>query len=147
MFVGGFGYTCYSAQMLYLSDWLLYSSAVANGVGASLLWTGQGNFLSINTSPGRSARDSGIFWSLYQLSGVLGNIAVYFLFQGKVMPKHPNPIILFPTVGVTIIEDDVRIKTAATFTALCLLGQVITLMFRPTPWFQPSTHNLTNPLK
>ena len=95
MFVGGFGYTCYSAQMLYLSDWLLYSSAVANGVGASLLWTGQGNFLSINTSPGRSARDSGIFWSLYQLSGVVGNIAVYFLFQGNAKAPKPNYFISY----------------------------------------------------
>ena len=71
MLFGGFGYTLYSAQMLYLSDWwgcslsisnlvslqmwtnvilrswrhsptrLLYGSAILNGMGAALLWTSQ----------------------------------------------------------------------------------------------------------
>ena len=54
MFVGGFGYTLYSAQMLYLSNWwalsisineeiirFLYGSAVLNGLGAAMLWTSQ----------------------------------------------------------------------------------------------------------
>ena len=59
MFLGGLGYTAYAAQLLYLSDILLYACAVFNGVGASLLWTGQGTFLSINSSPESAARDSG----------------------------------------------------------------------------------------
>ena len=59
MFLGGLGYTAYAAQMLYLSDTLLYTCALFNGVGASLLWTGQGTFLSINSSPNSAARDSG----------------------------------------------------------------------------------------
>ena len=42
MLLGGLGYTAYAAQMLYLSDYLLYSCALLNGLGASLLWTGQG---------------------------------------------------------------------------------------------------------
>ena len=82
MLVGGLGYTAYAAQMLHLSTWLLYTCAVLNGVGASLLWTGQGTFLSINSSSECAGRDAGIFWTLYQLSGVVGNIAVFFLFQG-----------------------------------------------------------------
>ena len=42
MLLGGLGYTAYAAQMLYLSDYLLYTCALLNGLGASLLWTGQG---------------------------------------------------------------------------------------------------------
>ena len=129
MVIGSLGYTAYSAQLLYLSDLTLYTAAVLNGVGASLLWTGQGNFLSINSSQSTAARDAGIFWSLYQLSGVLGNIAVYFLF-----------------LGVTFIRTDIRIKTAATFTCLCLTGLVIALGFRPTPWHRANTTGRTNPL-
>ena len=64
---------------------LLYTCAVLNGVGASLLWTGQGTFLSINSSSVSAGRDAGIFWTLYQLSGVVGNIAVFFLFQGRLL--------------------------------------------------------------
>ena len=120
MLLGGLGYTAYAAQMLYLSDYLLYTCALLNGLGASLLWTGQGygtqrfksaphftlllnslilnlksfvffsrhealcdqgKFISINTSASSSGRDAGVFWSLYQCSGVLGNLAVFLLFQ------------------------------------------------------------------
>ena len=81
MLIGGLGYTAYAAQMLYLSEGLLYTCALLNGIGAALLWTGQGKFLSINTSDSSSGRDSALFWSLYQTSGVLGNIAVLYLFK------------------------------------------------------------------
>ena len=43
MLLGGLGYTAYAAQMLYLSNYLLYTCALLNGLGASLLWTGQEN--------------------------------------------------------------------------------------------------------
>ena len=130
MVAGCLGYTAYSAQLLYLSDFTLYTAAVLNGLGASLLWTGQGNFLSINSSQQTAARDAGIFWSLYQLSGVLGNLAVYFLF-----------------LGVSVIKTDVRIKTAATFTCLCLTGLLVALLgFRPTPWHRRKTEARSNPL-
>ena len=67
MFLGTLGYTVYAAQMLYLSDILLYTCALVNGVGASLLWTGQGTFLSINSSPTSAARDSGESEKICQL--------------------------------------------------------------------------------
>ena len=115
--VGSLGYIAYTAQLLYLTDFSLYTAAVLNGLGAAVFHTGQGTFLSINSSQETSARDAGIFWSLYQLSGVLGNIAVYFLF-----------------LGVSIISTEVRIKAAATFTLLCVAGLLVALAFRPTPW-------------
>jgi len=130
MFLGGLGYTVYAAQLLYLSDILLYACAVFNGVGASLLWTGQGTFLSINSSPDSAARDSGIFWTLYQLSGVVGNLAVYILFK-----------------GVTIIETDVRLQTAGILTGICILGVLITLAYQPTPWHHSDKKSLSNPVR
>ena len=64
--IGGLGYTAYSAQMLWLSDALLYTCAILNGLGASIFWTSQGKFLSVNTSSSTTARDLGVFWSIYQ---------------------------------------------------------------------------------
>ena len=125
--VGCVGYICYTAQLLYLTDLTLYTAAVLNGLGASLFHTGQGTFLSINSSQETTARDAGIFWSLYQLSGVLGNIAVYFLF-----------------LGVSIISTEVRIKAAATFTLLCVTGLVVALAFRPTPWHTATKTRVRN---
>jgi len=130
MLIGGLGYTAYAAQMLYLADWLLYTCAVLNGVGAALLWTGQGNFLAINSDPSTVGRNASIFWALYQMSGVTGNIAVYLLFQ-----------------GVQVIEKDTRISTGAALTAMCFTGQVLTLFLRPTPWENQKEKKKINPLQ
>lgn len=130
MLIGGLGYTAYSAQMLYLEDWLLYTCAMLNGVGAALLWTGQGNFLAINSDPKTVGRNASIFWALYQMSGVTGNIAVYLLFQ-----------------GVQVIEKDTRISTGAALTAMCFTGQVLTLFLRPTPWENEKEKKKTNPIQ
>eukprot|EP00090_Calanus_glacialis_P029734 TRINITY_DN47766_c0_g1_i1.p1 TRINITY_DN47766_c0_g1~~TRINITY_DN47766_c0_g1_i1.p1 ORF type:complete len:452 (-),score=75.69 TRINITY_DN47766_c0_g1_i1:54-1409(-) len=130
MLIGGLGYTAYAAQLLYLKDWLLYTCAVLNGVGAALLWTGQGNFLAINSDPKTVGRNASIFWALYQMSGVTGNIAVYLLFQ-----------------GVQVIEKDTRISTGAALTAMCFTGQVLTLFLRPTPWENQKEKKKTNPIQ
>ena len=90
----------------------------------------QGTFLSINSSQETTARDAGIFWSLYQLSGVLGNIAVYFLFR-----------------GVSIISTEVRLQVAITFSLLCVTGLLVALAFRPTPWHSTNSRGgKMNPL-
>jgi len=130
MLIGGLGYTAYAAQMLYLTDWLLYTCAVLNGVGAALLWTGQGNFLATNSDPETVGRNASIFWALYQMSGVTGNIAVYLLFQ-----------------GVQVIEKDTRISTGAALTAMCFTGQVLTLFLRPTPWENQKEKKKPNPIQ
>ena len=52
------------------------------------------------------------------------------------------------TQGTDIIRTEVRLQTAATFTGLCVLGLVVILMFRPTPWHQEDTGaSVSNPLR
>jgi len=130
MLIGGLGYTAYAGQMLYLTDWLLYLCAILNGVGAAMLWTGQGTFLAINSDQATVGRNASIFWALYQMSGVTGNIAVFLLFQ-----------------GVQVIEKDTRISTGAALTAMCFTGQVLTLFLRPTPWEDQKEKKKINPLQ
>ena len=63
-------------------------------MGAALLWTSQvepkkgniqsrcqGKFLSINSDPHTVGRNAGLFWVLYQMSGVLGSTFVLMLFR------------------------------------------------------------------
>ena len=40
-----------------------------------------------------------------------------------------------------------RLRTAATFTALCVLGLAVILAFRPTPWHQPATSAVSSPAR
>ncbi|XP_035210006.1 UNC93-like protein MFSD11 [Stegodyphus dumicola] len=62
--------------------WCLYLASALVGFGASLFWTGQGNFLTINSDSETMSRNSGVFWALLQCSLLFGNIFVYFQFQG-----------------------------------------------------------------
>ena len=130
MLIGGLGYTAYAAQMLYLTDWLLYTCAVLNGIGAALLWTGQGNFIAINSDSNTVGRNASIFWALYQMSGVTGNIAVFILLQ-----------------GVLVIEKETRVNTSIALTAMCFTGQVLTLFLRPTPWQDKKEKKQSNPVQ
>ena len=67
--------------MLYLKNSLLYISSAILGMGAALIWTAQGHFLTINSDEDTIARNSGIFWSILQCSLILGNTFIYFQFQ------------------------------------------------------------------
>jgi hypothetical protein len=77
----------------------------------------QGNFLAINSDPTTVGRNAGIFWALYQMSGVLGNAFVLVLFR-----------------SVEVIDPDTRWAVAWALTAMCLAGQLLVLLLRPTPW-------------
>ena len=63
----------------------LYLASVVVGIGAALIWTAQGNFLTINSDESTMGRNSGIFWAILQCSLLFGNMFVYFYFKGK----HP----------------------------------------------------------
>ena len=67
--------------MLYLKNTLLYVASGLLGIGAAIIWTAQGQFLTINSDSETIARNSGIFWSILQCSLILGNTFIYFQFQ------------------------------------------------------------------
>ena len=79
----------------------------------------QGNFLAINSDPSTVGRNAGLFWALYQMSGVLGNAFVLVFFN-----------------AVSVIDPDTRWKVAWALTGMCLAGQAVVLLLRPTPWVQ-----------
>lgn len=81
--------------------WLLYLASGLLGVGAAILWTGQGNFLARCSTPETISRNSGVFWSLLQCSLFFGNLFVYFQFQDK--PKIDHGTRLIVIVALTIV--------------------------------------------
>lgn len=68
---------------LFPSTWLLYTASAILGVGAALIWTGQGTYLSKCSDTTTISRNSGLFWAMFQMSLFLGNTFVFFVFQGK----------------------------------------------------------------
>ncbi|XP_057310453.1 UNC93-like protein MFSD11 [Hydractinia symbiolongicarpus] len=81
MFFGGLCYALYIGAIIQPFVSTLYIASVVVGVGAALIWTGQGNFLTINSTDDTIGRNSGIFWALLQCSLLFGNMFVYFYFK------------------------------------------------------------------
>ncbi|KAL1457697.1 hypothetical protein WDU94_007895 [Cyamophila willieti] len=54
-----------------------------NGIGSSLLWTGQANYLILNSKPGTVSKNVGLFWIFYMLGMLPGNLIVFFAFKDK----------------------------------------------------------------
>ena len=61
--------------------WGLYAASVIVGIGAALIWTAQGNYLTLCSNDQTMSRNSSLFWALLQCSFLWGNIFVYFSFQ------------------------------------------------------------------
>uniref|UniRef100_V5H393 UNC93-like protein MFSD11 n=1 Tax=Ixodes ricinus TaxID=34613 RepID=V5H393_IXORI len=84
--------------------WGLYAASVAIGFGAALIWTGQGNFLTINSNSTTMSRNSGIFWAMLQCSLIWGNIFVYVQFQGlEHIDKATRTTVFGALTGVGIL--------------------------------------------
>ncbi|KAF2897951.1 hypothetical protein ILUMI_08226 [Ignelater luminosus] len=82
MVFGGVTYSLFIASFLWPQTWLLYLASVVIGAGAAMIWTGQGNYLTLNSNSSTISRNSGIFWAMLQMSMFIGNIFVFFQFQG-----------------------------------------------------------------
>jgi hypothetical protein len=84
MMVGGVPYLLFIGSFLRPMTWTLYTGSVLVGLGASVLWTAQGNYLTLNSDQDTITRNSGLFWALLQCSLLIGNLYVYIAFKGDI---------------------------------------------------------------
>ncbi|OXB57841.1 hypothetical protein ASZ78_008276 [Callipepla squamata] len=66
MFISGIFYSLYIAVFIQPSTWSFYTASVFIGIAAAVLWTAQGNCLTINSDENTIGRNSGVFWALLQ---------------------------------------------------------------------------------
>ncbi|XP_030064016.1 UNC93-like protein MFSD11 isoform X1 [Microcaecilia unicolor] len=83
MFISGLFYSAYIATFIQPFTWTFYTASVFIGIAAAVLWTAQGNCLTINSDENTIGRNSGIFWALLQFSLFFGNLFIYFAWKGK----------------------------------------------------------------
>lgn len=125
MFVGSILYFVFILSFLKPMVWALYLGSVLVGIGAAILWTAQGNFLTINSDSDTVSRNSGIFWALLQCSLLFGNIYSYFVLKGS-----------------TDITDAERTKLFIGLSGAALLGVLCFLLLRKP--VSTDTENLVN---
>ncbi|CAH1389670.1 unnamed protein product [Nezara viridula] len=113
MVIGSFTYLLFIASFFKPMTWLLYFASVVMGLGASIIWTGQGNYLTLNSDDTTISRNSGVFWALLQCSMLFGNFFVYMAFNEPV------------------IEHKTRLLVTIVLSALCGIGCIFMLLLRP----------------
>ncbi|XP_041978015.1 UNC93-like protein MFSD11 isoform X1 [Aricia agestis] len=114
MIIGACTYLFFIISFLFPRTWLLYAASVLIGAGAAAIWTGQGNYLTVNSDADTISRNSGVFWAMLQCSLFFGNLFVFIKFQGK-----------------THIDEHTRNVVFGSLTAVCALGIVFLLILRP----------------
>jgi len=104
MWIGAICYIGYIASLVKIIPAVVYASSVVIGFGASILWVAQGAFLTKCSDESTRGRNSGIFWGLFQLSGILGNLGAYGILE---MDEPPSFLFLVLSacggVGVLIL--------------------------------------------
>jgi len=114
MVIGSITYLIFILSFLLPKTWLLYVVSVVIGLGASIIWTGQGNYLTLNSDDSTISRNSGVFWALLQCSMLFGNLFVFFAFQGK-----------------TKIDLTTRNLVTIVLSVVCGIGVLILILLRP----------------
>ena len=112
---GALCYTFFIASFLWPHTILLYVASAVVGIGAALMWTGHGQYLTENSNSDTLTRNAGLFWAIFQLSLYGGNICAYFAFTE---PK---------------ISEAKRKLVFQVLTALAVIGTGVLLFMRSTP--------------
>ncbi|XP_006898501.1 PREDICTED: UNC93-like protein MFSD11-like [Elephantulus edwardii] len=106
MFTSGLFYSMYIAVFIQPFPWSFYTASVFNGIAAAvkvyMLWTAQGNCLTINSDEHTIGRNGGIFWALLQSSLFFGNLDIYFAWQGKTQISESDRRTVF--IVLTVIS-------------------------------------------
>eukprot|EP00794_Sanderia_malayensis_P009173 gene9173-10146_t len=100
LILGGLCYCLFIGSLIYPFVSTLYIASVIIGLGAAVIWTAQGNFLTINSNQDTMGRNSGIFWALLQCSLLFGNMFVYFYFKGTIDISLTEARTVFIVLGV-----------------------------------------------
>ncbi|RZF42181.1 hypothetical protein LSTR_LSTR004330 [Laodelphax striatellus] len=71
------------SSFLVEKSWVLYGTAIIGGIAAGILWTAEGKYMILNCTPETVGRNIGIFFAIYNLSSLCGNVFAYYQLYGK----------------------------------------------------------------
>ncbi|XP_003704460.1 UNC93-like protein MFSD11 [Megachile rotundata] len=100
---GAFSYVFFIAIFFWPQYILLYCASAVLGLGAALIWTGHGQYLTENSDSETMSRNAGIFWAIFQTSMFTGNLLVYFLFIGSEINASTRKIVFSVLTALAIV--------------------------------------------
>jgi MFS family permease len=79
MVIGSSGYVLYMLSLVNIIPVVVLLMSFVIGFGAAILWIALGVWITENSTKTNYGQNTGIFWSIFQLSLILGNLAAYFI--------------------------------------------------------------------
>ncbi|XP_076164095.1 UNC93-like protein MFSD11 isoform X2 [Ptiloglossa arizonensis] len=102
IFTGGCCYVFFIGSFFWPENVLLYGASCILGLGAALIWTGHGQYLTESSNSETMSRNAGIFWAIFQTSMFIGNIFVYFMFVDSEINAPTRRIVFGVLTGLAI---------------------------------------------
>ena len=81
MMLAGLTYLFNIIQLLYINKISIYVASAVLGMGAPILWTAQGTFLSNNSDARTVTHNFGVLWAMNTSSTFIGNLFAFYLFK------------------------------------------------------------------
>jgi len=97
MILAGSFYVVYMLSLIVIIPDVVLALSTVIGVGDILLWTAVGVFISQNSTRAEYGYNSGLFWSIFQLCNIIGNVAIYFVLSN--VPANAQVYIGFSSVA------------------------------------------------
>ena len=96
-------YVLFISSFFWPHEALLYGVSAVLGVGAALIWTGHGQYLTENSDSDTMSRNAGIFWAIFQTSQFAGNLFVYYMFKEPTIDRGQRTIVFGVLTGLSVI--------------------------------------------
>ena len=81
MVLGAACYVVYLLSLIHIIPWVVLIMSTVIGFGGAILWIALGVFITQNSTKDTYGQNTGIFWSIFQLCNVFGNLATYLFFS------------------------------------------------------------------
>ncbi|CAH8639560.1 unnamed protein product [Schistosoma rodhaini] len=72
-----FSFSVYIASYIEPFEWSLYLASFVNGIGAAVLWTAQGAFITDCSTKSNLNQHFSLFWGLFQANQIVGGLYAY----------------------------------------------------------------------
>ena len=88
MVIGAACYVLYMGTLIFtMNNWVVLGFSVVIGFGAAVLWVALGVFIAQNSTKANYGRNTGIFWAIFQLCNIFGNLGMYLVFSSMQSSK------------------------------------------------------------
>ncbi|CAL7940837.1 unnamed protein product [Xylocopa violacea] len=103
IFTGACCYVLFIGSFLWPQNALLYAASCLLGLGAALIWTGHGQYLTECSDTDTMSRNAGIFWAIFQTSMFAGNLFVYFMFTDEKIDAPKRKLVFGVLTALAIL--------------------------------------------